>query len=68
MWYPGGGEIPVTPLSLADVRSVCVRAGQAGLTQDVVDFLAGKGIKLLTELPPAAYPELIAMLAAKGVR
>lgn len=68
MWYPGGGEVPATPLTLADVRSVCVRAGQAGYTQDVVDFLAGKGIKLLTELPPAAYPELIAMLAAKGVR
>ena len=68
MWYPGGGEVPETPLSLADVRSVCVRAGQAGYTQAVVDFLAGKGVKLLTELPPAQYPALLAMLAEKGVR
>ena len=68
MWYPGGGEVPETPLTLADVRSVCVRAGQAGYTQAVVDFLAGKGVKLLTELPPAKYPALLAMLAEKGVR
>lgn len=67
MWYPGGGEVPETPLTLADVRSVCVRAGQAGYTQAVVDFLAGKGVKLLTELPPAQYPALLAMLAEKGV-
>ena len=67
MWYPGGGEVPETPHTLADVRSVCVRAGQAGYTQAVVDFLAGKGVKLLTELPPAQYPALLAMLAEKGV-
>ena len=68
MWYPGGGEVPETPLTLADVRSVCVRAGQAGYTQAVVDFLTGKGVKLLTELPPAQYPALLAMLAEKGVK
>ena len=68
MWYPGGGEIPETPLTLADVRSVCVRAGQAGYTQAVVDFLAARGVKLLTELPPAQYPALLMMLAEKGVR
>lgn len=68
MWYPGGGEVPETPLTLADVRSVCVRAGQAGYTQAVVDFLASRGVKLLTELPPAQYPALLAMLAEKGVR
>ena len=68
MWYPGGGEVPETPLTLADVRSVCVRAGQAGYTQAVVDFLAGNGVKLLTELPPAQYPALLMMLAEKGVR
>ena len=68
MWYPGGGEIPETPLTLADVRSVCVRAGQAGYTQAVVDFLTSRGVKLLTELPPAQYPALLMMLAEKGVR
>ena len=68
MWYPGGGEIPETPLTLTDVRSVCVRAGQAGYTQAVVDFLASRGVKLLTELPPAQYPALLMMLAEKGVR
>ena len=67
MWYPGGGEVPETPLTLADVRSVCVRAGQAGYTQAVVDFLTSRGVKLLTELPPAQYPALLAMLAEKGV-
>ena len=68
MWYPGGGEVPETPLSLADVRSVCVRAGQAGYTQAVVDFLTSRGVKLLTELPPAQYPALLMLLAEKGVR
>ena len=68
MWYPGGGEVPETPLTLADVRSVCVRAGQAGYTQAVVDFLTSRGVKLLTELPPAQYPALLMMLAEKGVR
>lgn len=68
MWYPGGGEVPEAPLTLADVRSVCVRAGQAGYTQAVVDFLTSRGVKLLTELPPAQYPALLAMLAEKGVR
>lgn len=67
MWYPGGGEVPETPLTLADVRSVCVRAGQAGYTQAVVDFLTSRGVKLLTELPPAQYPTLLMMLAEKGV-
>lgn len=67
MWYPGGGEVPATPLTLADVRSVCVRAGQAGYTQAVVDFLTSRGVKLLTELPPAQYPALLMMLAEKGV-
>ena len=67
MWYPGGGEVPETPLSLADVRSVCVRAGQAGYTQAVVDFLTSRGVKLLTELPPAQYPALLMLLAEKGV-
>ena len=68
MWYPGGGEVPETPLTLADVRSVCVRAGQAGYTQAVVDFLTSRGVKLLTELPPAQYPALLMLLAEKGVR
>jgi len=67
MLYPGGGEVPETPLTLADVRSVCVRAGQAGYTQAVVDFLTSRGVKLLTELPPAQYPALLMMLAEKGV-
>ena len=67
MWYPGGGEVPETPLTLADVRSVCVRAGQAGYTQAVVDFLTSRGVKLLTELPPAQYPALLMLLAEKGV-
>lgn len=56
------------PMDLNAVRAVCVRAGQAGLTQDVVAFLTSAGVKLLTELPPERYPELLAMLAAKGVQ
>lgn len=56
------------PMDLNAVRAVCVRAGQAGLTQDVVTFLTSAGVKLLTELPPDRYPELLAMLAAKGVQ
>lgn len=61
--------VPVSaPMDLNAVRAVCVRAGQAGLTQDVVAFLTSAGVKLLTELPPDRYPELLAMLAAKGVQ
>lgn len=56
------------PMDLNAVRAVCVRAGQAGLTQDVVAFLTSAGVKLLTELPPDRYPDLLAMLAAKGVQ
>lgn len=56
------------PVDLNSLRAVCVRAGQAGLTQDVVAFLTSAGVKLLTELPPDRYPELLAMLAAKGVQ
>ena len=59
---------PAAPVDLNSLRAVCVRAGQAGLTQDVVGFLASAGVKLLTELPPERYPELLAMLTAKGVR
>ena len=56
------------PMDLNAVRAVCVRAGQAGLTQDVVACLPSAGVKLLTELPPDRYPDLLAMLAAKGVQ
>jgi hypothetical protein len=67
---PAPAQVPAAPaaLTLPDVRAVCVRAGQAGLTQEVVSFLAAHGVKLLTDLDPQFYPELLAALAVKGVK
>ena len=54
-------------LTLDVVRSACVRAGQAGITADVVKFLADHGVKLLTELDPRYYADLMTFLKSKGV-
>ena len=66
---PAPAQVPAAPaaLTLPEVRAVCVRAGQAGLTQEVVSFLAAHGVKLLTDLDPKYYAELMDFLASKGV-
>jgi hypothetical protein len=50
-----------------DLRKLCVRAGAAGLTAEVVQFLSEHGVAKLAALPPADYPALVALLKSKGV-
>ena len=50
-----------------DLRKLCVRAGAAGLTAEVVSFLSANGCQKLAQLPPEKYGDLVALLAAKGV-
>ena len=50
-----------------DLRKLCVKAGAAGLTAEVVSFLSANGCQKLAQLPPEKYGDLVALLAAKGV-
>ena len=50
-----------------DLRKLCVKAGAAGLTAEVVNFLSANGCQKLAQLPPERYGDLVALLAAKGV-
>ena len=65
---------PVTPAAPAaamsgdDLRKLCVKAGAAGLTAEVVSFLSANGCQKLARLPPEKYGDLVALLAAKGVQ
>ena len=66
---------PVNPVPAAaapaisgdDLRKLCVKAGAAGLTAEVVQFLSDHGVTKLAALPPADYPALVALLKSKGV-
>ena len=63
---------PVTPAAPAamsgdDLRKLCVRAGAAGLTAEVVAFLSANGCQKLAQLPPEKYGDLVALLKSKGV-
>ena len=66
---------PVNPFPAAaapaisgdDLRKLCVKAGAAGLTAEVVQFLSDHGVTKLAALPPADYPALVALLKSKGV-
>ena len=50
-----------------DLRKLCVRAGAAGLTAEVVTFLSANGCQKLAQLPPEKYGDLVALLKSKGV-
>lgn len=59
---------PAAPaISGDDLRKLCVKAGAAGLTAEVVQFLSDHGVAKLAALPPADYPALVALLKSKGV-
>ena len=69
---PVAAPAPVTPAAPAamsgdDLRKLCVRAGAAGLTAEVVAFLSANGCQKLAQLPPEKYGDLVALLASKGV-
>ena len=61
---------PAAPAALSgdDLRKLCVKAGAAGLTAEVVNFLSANGCQKLAQLPPEKYGDLVALLAAKGVQ
>ena len=58
---------PAPSISGDDLRKLCVKAGAAGLTAEVVQFLSDHGVTKLAALPPADYPALVALLKSKGV-
>lgn len=55
-------------MTLEQLRSFCIRAGQAGLTTFVIEFLRAHGVSMLSDLPAKYYGELVAALSAKGVQ
>ena len=61
---------PAAPAALSgdDLRKLCVKAGAAGLTAEVVNFLSANGCQKLAQLSPEKYSDLVALLAAKGVQ
>ena len=66
---PAPVAAPAAPVAMSgdELRKLCVRAGAAGLTAEVVQFLSDHGVAKLAALPPADYPALVALLKAKGV-
>ena len=70
---PAPVAVPAAPVAAPaamsgdDLRKLCVRAGAAGLTAEVVAFLSANGCQKLAQLPPEKYGDLVALLASKGV-
>ena len=67
---PKVAPAPVAPapaITGDELRKLCVKAGAAGLTAEVVQFLSDHGVAKLAALPPADYPALVALLKSKGV-
>ena len=58
---------PAPAITGDELRKLCVKAGAAGLTAEVVQFLSDHGVAKLAALPPADYPALVALLKSKGV-
>ena len=58
---------PATAITGDELRKLCVKAGAAGLTAEVVQFLSDHGVAKLAALPPADYTALVALLKSKGV-
>lgn len=60
---------PVTvPDNLEGMRSLCIKAGEAGLTADIVAFLRKRGVGMLRDLPQAEWGALVSFLNSKGVK
>lgn len=58
---------PAAPITPEALRALCIRAGQAGHTAYVVDFLRTRGVQMLADLPAKYHAELVESLAAMGV-
>lgn len=60
---------PVTvPDNLEGMRALCIKAGEAGLTADIVTFLRERGVNVLRDLPQAEWGSLVSFLNSKGVQ
>ena len=47
---------------------MCIRAGEAGLTSDIVNFLHAHGVGTLRDLPQTEYGALVSLFNSKGVK
>ena len=66
---PAGNAAQVTvPDSLEGMRALCIKAGEAGLTADIVTFLRERGVNVLRDLPQAEWGALVSFLNSKGVQ
>lgn len=66
---PAGNAAPVTkPDNLEGMRALCIKAGEAGLTADIVTFLRERGVNVLRDLPQTEWGALVSFLNSKGVQ
>lgn len=56
------------PDNLEGMRALCIKAGEAGLTADIVTFLRERGVGMLRDLPQAEWGALVSFLNSKGVK
>lgn len=56
------------PENLEGMRALCIKAGEAGLTADIVAFLRGRNVSMLRDLPQADWGALVSFLKSKGVQ
>lgn len=56
------------PDNLEGMRALCIKAGEAGLTADIVTFLRERGVGMLRDLPQAEWGALVSFLNSKGVQ
>lgn len=56
------------PDNLEGMRALCIKAGEAGLTADIVAFLRERGVGMLRDLPQAEWGALVSFLNSKGVQ
>ena len=64
---PAAAAEPAAPITPEALRALCIRAGQAGHTAYVVDFLRTRSVQMLADLPAKYHAELVQSLAAMGV-
>lgn len=56
------------PDNLEGMRALCIKAGELGLTADIVAFLRGRNVSMLRDLPQADWGALVSFLNSKGVQ
>lgn len=56
------------PDNLEGMRALCIKAGELGLTADIVAFLRGRNVSMLRDLPQADWGALVSFLKSKGVQ